>query len=93
MNDSLKKVLNDMAAYEDFNKRPFPARAYRNAVKTISDLDFEIDDPEQVKGLPGIGEGIYKKIEDWLLTGTFKRYEEFKASDASKLKEMAEADN
>ena len=89
MNEGLIKVLNDMAAYEDFNGRVFPAKAYRNAIKTIQGLDFVVDEAEQVKGLPGIGSGIYKKIESYLATGTFPRYEEFKASDASKIKELA----
>lgn len=89
MNDKLKSILNDMAFFEEYNKRIFPAKAYKNAVQTISELDFEVDDAEQVKGLHGIGDGIFKKIDSFLKTGTFPRYEEFKASPASKLKELA----
>jgi DNA polymerase (family 10) len=79
-----------MAMYEDFNGRVFPAKAYRNAVKTISGLDFTVDEAEQVSQLPGIGSGILKKIDSFLKTGTFPRYEEFKASTAAKVKELAD---
>jgi len=89
MNDRLKAVLSDMAVFEDYNKRPWPAKAYRTAVKALGDLDFEVDDAEQVKDVPGIGEGIYKKIDSFLKTGTFPRYEEFKSSAAAQMKEIA----
>jgi len=90
MNEAIIKVLNDMAVFEDYNKRVFPARAYRNAVKEIQGLDFQIDDADQVKDLPGIGSAIYTKIDQFLKTGTFPRLEEYKASAASKIRDMAE---
>ena len=63
MNEKIIEALQDMAAFEDYNKRQFPARAYRNAVKTIQGLDFVVDSADQIEGLPGIGEGILKKID------------------------------
>ena len=89
MNEALIKVFSDLAFYEDFVKRPFPAKAYRNAIVTFKDLNFEIDSVDQVEGLYGIGDGIKKKIDAFLTTGTFPRYEEFKASDASRCMEIA----
>ena len=89
MNEKIIEALQDMATFEDYNKRQFPARAYRNAVKTIQGLDFVVDSADQVEGLPGIGEGILKKIDLLLTTGTFPRYEEFKASAAAAIKDMA----
>ena len=90
MNEGLIKILNDMALFEDYNGRTWPAKAYRNAVKSIQGLDFEVDEADAVKSLPGIGSGIYKKIDSFLKTGTFPRYEEFKASAAGKIKELSE---
>ncbi len=89
MNEKIIDALNDMAIFEDFNHEPFKAKAYRNAIQTIKNLDYEIDVPEQAKGLPGIGTGIYKKIEQLLTKGTFERLEAFKASDAARLKVIA----
>ncbi len=90
MNDKIKKVLSDLASFEDYNKRFFPAKAYRNAVKTIGNLDFEIKDAREIRGLPGIGEAIATKIDEFLKKGTFKRYEEFLASPAGQIAEIAE---
>ena len=90
MNEKLVSVMKDMALYEDSLGRTFPARAYRNAAKTLQGLDFVVDDAEQVKALPGIGSGIYQKIGSFLKTGTFPRYEEFKKSNAAGMKEMSE---
>lgn len=89
MNEGLVKVLEDMSAYEDYLGRVFPAKAYRNAIKAIQGLDFAVDEADQVKDLPGIGEGIYRKIDSYLKTGTFPRYEEFKKSPAAQMKEIA----
>lgn len=89
MNEKIIDALNDMAIFEDFNHEPFKAKAYRNAIQTIKNLDYEIDVPEQAKGLQGIGTGIYKKIEQLLTKGTFERLEAFKASDAARLKAIA----
>lgn len=90
MNERLVKILNDMALFEDYNGRTWPAKAYRNAIKSIQSLDFEVDEAEQVKTLPGIGSGIYKKIDSFLKTGTFPRYEDFKSSSVAKIKELSE---
>lgn len=89
MNEKLKKMLEDMAAYEDFCGRQWPAKAYRTAVKSIAELNEEVTDAKQVQGLRGIGDGILKKITAWLESGTFERYEQFKQSDAGKIQEMA----
>ena len=89
MNEKLTKILKDMATYEEFLGRTWPAKAYRTAAKTVSELGFELTEPEQAKDLRGIGTGIYKKIESWMKTGTFERYEQFKQSDAGKIQEMA----
>lgn len=90
MNDRFIKIFTDLAAFEDFNKRTFPAKAYRNAIKIFKELDFEVNDADQIKDIAGIGSGIYNKVKDYLETGTFKRYQEYLASPAAKIKEIAE---
>ena len=89
MNERLIKIFSDMAFYEDFIKRPFPAKAYRNAVSIFKNLEFEIDSADQIKGIFGIGKGILEKVDSFLKTGTFPRYEEYKASDAARCMEIA----
>lgn len=89
MNERFVEIFSDLAIYEDSINRPFPAKAYRNAVKLFKELDFEIDSAEQIKDLPGIGKGIFTKIDEFLKTGTFSKYEEYLQSDIAKCKELA----
>jgi DNA polymerase (family 10) len=79
----------NLSLYEESQKRIFPAKAYLKAIDSIKKLDEEIKNIEQVKTLPGIGKGLLKKIEDYLKTGTFKRYEEFLDSNFAKVIEMS----
>lgn len=89
MNEKLIKVFSDLAFYEDFIKRPFPAKAYKNAISVFKNLDFEVDSSEQIKGIFGIGKGILEKTDLFLKTGTCPRYDEFKNSEAARCMEIA----
>lgn len=88
-NDKLIKMFKDLSLYEESLKRHFPSKAYLNAISTIKKLPFDITDVEQVKGLSGFGKGLIEKVDSFLKTGTFKRYEEFKDSDFAKLIEIS----
>jgi len=88
-NDKLIKMFKDLSLYEESLKRVFPAKAYLNAIATIKKLPFDITDVEQVKGLSGFGKGLIEKVDSFLKTGTFKRYEEFKNSDFANLIEIS----
>lgn len=90
MNEALIKVFKNLSNYETYVGRGFPAKAYANAANTLSKLDFEVTSSEQVKDLPGFGDGILKKIDSYLTEGTFKRYEEYLSSDLAKFQELAE---
>lgn len=88
-NDKLIKMFKDLSLYEESLKRHFPAKAYLNAIASIKKLGFDITDPEQLKGVSGFGKGLIEKVDSFLKTGTFPRYEEFKNSDFGKLAEMS----
>ena len=49
--------------------------AYRKAVTTLKSIDFDIIDAKQLEGLPALGEGIIKKIREFIADGTIKRFE------------------
>ena len=51
---------------------PFRARAYQKAQETIMSYPNDITDPAQLKGLPGIGETIMDKFNEYVQTGTLK---------------------
>lgn len=88
-NDKLIKMFKDLSLYEESLKRHFPSKAYLNAIASIKKLGFDITDAEQVKGVPGFGKGLIEKVDSFLKTGTFPRYEEFKKSEFGKLAEMS----
>lgn len=80
---SKKKMLNDkfvdlLIRLEDLMKmkgEPFRARAYQKAKETIMAYPNEINSPDQLKGLPGIGVTILKKFKEYQETGTLKLLE------------------
>ena len=46
--------------------------AYSRAIGTLRALGEEIKSTKQVKGLPGIGDGIAKKVQEYFDNGAFR---------------------
>ena len=59
---------------------PFRARAYQKAQETIMSYPRDITDPAQLKGLPGIGDTIMEKFNEYVQTGTLKVLEREKTN-------------
>ena len=89
MNDKLIKMFSDLSFYEESLKRVFPAKAYKNAITVLKNLSFEVTDIEQLKPFKGFGKGLLEKVDSYLKIGTFKRYEEYLASDFAKIIELS----
>lgn len=89
MNDKLIKMFSDLSLYEESLKRVFPAKAYKNAITVLKNLSFEVTDIKQLKPFKGFGKGLLEKVDSYLKTGTFKRYEEYLASDFAKIIELS----
>jgi DNA ligase (NAD+) len=64
--DILDKLSNIMLKQGE----PFRARAYQKAQETIMSYPEDITNPSQLKGLPGIGETIMEKLNEYVKTGT-----------------------
>ena len=89
MNDKLIKMFSDLSLYEESLKRVFPAKAYKNAITVLKNLSFEVTDIEQLKPFKGFGKGLLEKVDSYLKTGTFNKYEEYLASDFAKIIELS----
>lgn len=83
MNKLISKKFYELAYALDFlGENPFKIRAYQKVARVLEDLPEDVTEiykREGVEGLekiPGIGEGIAKKIVQFIETGTFEKYEE-----------------
>ncbi|MBI2101378.1 DNA polymerase/3'-5' exonuclease PolX [Candidatus Woesearchaeota archaeon] len=83
-NIEVAELLNEIADYLEFGtdaKDRFKIRAYRKAALVIEGLSEDIEQvwkEGRLEDLPGIGEGIAKKIDEFLRTGKLKHLDELK---------------
>lgn len=68
-NEELIDVLGELSSILQRQGEPFKARAYQKGQETIMTYDGDITNPEQLKGLPGIGDAIFKKMKEYMETG------------------------
>ncbi len=83
-NQNLAKMFYEIAEYLEMDGVPFEPYAYQKAATTLEAMKEDVEDLYQkggvkaLKALPGVGEAIAKKIEEYLTTGKLRYYEEFK---------------
>lgn len=84
LNNEIAKVFYEIAEILDILKVQWKPRAYRRAAQNLESLGYdvkEIYETNGIKGLieiPSIGEGIAKKIIEFIEKGKIKEYEELK---------------
>ncbi len=80
-NLEVAELLREMADYLEISNEPFKIRAYRKAALVVEGLSEDIEQiwkDKKLTELPGIGEGIAKKIDEFLKTGKLKYLEDLK---------------
>jgi len=81
-NKELADLFEKMADILEFkDENPFKISAYRKASRILGDLTEDIGEVAgrgELKKIPGIGEGMAQKIEEYLKTGKVSKYEEVK---------------
>jgi len=91
-NQEIAQILVHISEILDIQgENPFKIRAYIKAAQTLEGLTFELsslDNKEEIEELPGIGEGIAKKIKELLDTEHLKYYEDLKKSEYAPLTEF-----
>lgn len=73
----LFEKMADILEFKDEN--PFKISAYRKASRILRDLTQDVEEISkkgELKNIPGIGEGMAQKIEEYLKTGKVSKYEE-----------------
>lgn len=94
-NRALSGIFHDMAVIYRYigNEERFRALAYEKASRVINSLTDDISvyaKQNRLDDIPGIGEGIAGKIEEYLKTGKIVKYEELKKIVPHEIMEMME---
>ena len=83
-NKEIAKIFSGIAEYLEMEGVQFKPYAYQKAALTLETLKDDVEDLynkgglKGLKGIPGVGESIALKIEEYLQTGKIRYYEEFK---------------
>jgi DNA polymerase (family 10) len=81
-NKELADLFEKMADILEFKgENPFKISAYRKASRIMGDLTQDIEaiaEGGELRNIPGIGEGMAQKIEEYLKTGKVSKFEEVK---------------
>jgi DNA polymerase (family 10) len=83
--NQLANLLDETATLLELKEgsNPFEVRAYQNAARSVSALDGDIEQlvrEGKLKGVPGIGSTILKRIEEVVDTGHMALYDELVAT-------------
>jgi DNA polymerase (family 10) len=83
-NKEIARIFSEIAEYLEMEGVQFKPYAYQKAALTLETLKDDVEDLygkgglKALKGIPGVGESIAHKIEEYLKTGKMEYYEEFK---------------
>ena len=75
LNEKFIELMDKLSNIMTKQGEIFKARAYQKAQETIIAYPNDILEPDQLKGLPGIGTTILEKINEYVKTGTLKLIE------------------
>ena len=83
--NQVASLLDEVATLLELKEgsSPFEVRAYQNAARSVSALDGDIEQlarTGKLKGVPGLGSTIIKRIEELIETGHMALYDELVAT-------------
>ncbi len=97
-NQEIAKIFYEIANYLEMEGVAFKPHAYQKAALTLETLEEDVEAIYKrgglvaLKEIPGVGESIALKIEEYLKTGKIKYYEEFKKKIPIDLKELMQVE-
>ncbi|MFH1211146.1 MAG: DNA polymerase/3'-5' exonuclease PolX [archaeon] len=80
-NLEIAKIFYEMADILEMQGVNWKPAAYRKAARSLESLSEELEDiykAGELKDIPGVGEALAEKIEEYIKTGKIRRYEELK---------------
>ncbi|MFN3301585.1 MAG: DNA polymerase/3'-5' exonuclease PolX [Patescibacteria group bacterium] len=93
-NQEIAKIFYEIAGYLEMEGVAFKPYAYEKAALTLETLEKDVAEIykkggiEALKEIPGVGESIAEKIEEYLKTGKIKYYEDLKKKTPVNLQEL-----
>src|SRR3989338_11632653 len=93
-NKALAEIFYKMSELFEIKDSPWESRAYQRAARNIETLSVDISDLYKKGGklalmeIPGVGKGIAEKIEQFILEGKVRKFEEVVKSVPKGLLEM-----
>jgi DNA polymerase (family 10) len=93
-NQELAKIFYEIANFLEMEKVPFKPFAYQKAANILEALEEDIEKIYKRGGrkalleIPGIGEGIADKIEEYLKKGKISYYQKLKKKNPIKIEEL-----
>ena len=94
INKEIARIFYEVSEILKLKNVQWKPQAYNKAARVIEDLEKDLKEIYNEKGLkgldeiPGVGSGIAKKIEEYIKTGRIKEYEKLKKSVPKGLVEM-----
>ncbi|XP_068987253.1 DNA polymerase beta-like isoform X2 [Bombus flavifrons] len=83
-NQDLCDFLMELANYErNVSNNIYKYNAYRKAASTLSTLSERVKSGQEARKLPGIGEKIAKKIDEFLNTGKLQKLEDINKDESN----------
>lgn len=93
-NEKISEMLREIGEYLEMQKVPFKPRAYEKAALVVQNLEEPVENTYRAGGLkglleiPGIGQSIAEKIEEFITTGHMKYHEELRRKAPVDLTEL-----
>ena len=73
------KIFKEVSEYEKRNGQKFKASSFMKVIEGLKKMNSDIDLTEHnIKSIKGVGDSLYKKIDDIKKTGTTSIYEKIK---------------
>jgi len=99
LNLEIARIFYEMADILELLNTPWKPRAYRKAAKALETLEISVEEIYEKRGLrgleeiPGIGERLAKKIEQYIKTRRITEYESLKKKIPAGLAELMEIES
>jgi len=93
LNKDLANIFYSIADILELENVEWKPRAYRKAAQTLEKLDYSVVKLKTIKELEkldGVGEGIAKKIIEYIKTGKIKEFEKLKKKEPKGITELLE---